>query len=285
MKRHPLSMDWKTLILLRWQCLRSVYRFNAIPVKISVVSSAKMEKSNVRSIHNAKRPTTTKTILKNKQKPQPSWKTHIVRFQNFWHNCSNQTVWYWYKSESESHSVMSDSMRPHGLYSPKNSPGQNTAVGSLSLLQGVSPPQGSDPGLLHCRWTLHQLSHKGSPGLRTNINTNGTELSPERKLTIHNQLISSNDATVTPWWGENSLFNKWCSENWKSIWKRMKLDPNSSHTQKLTQNVSSPATVEQATLRRPMHFSHQMIVLLSAYWCHLSLLSVPLLSEMAQAQC
>ena len=169
MKRHPLSMDWKTLILLRWQCLQSVYRFNAIPVKISVVSSAKMEKSNVRSIHNAKRPTTTKTILKNKQKPQPSWKTHIVWFQNFWHNCSNQTVWYWYKSESESHSVMSDSMRPHGLFSPRNSPGQNTAVGSLSLPQGVSPPQESDPGLLHCRWPLYELSHKGSPGLRTNI--------------------------------------------------------------------------------------------------------------------
>ena len=61
--------------------------------------------------------------------------------------------------------------------------------------------------------------------------------------------------------------------------------PYSSHTQKLTQNVSSPATVEQATLRRPMHFSHQMSVLLSASWCRLSLLSVPLLSEMAQAQC
>ena len=60
--------------------------------------------------------------------------------------------------------------------------------------------------------------------------------------------------------------------------------PYSSHTQKLTQNVSSPATVEQATLRRPMHFSHQMSVLLSASWCRLSLLSVPLLSEMAQAR-
>ena len=44
-----------------------------------------------------------------------------------------------------------DSFRPHGLYSPWNSPGQNTGVGSLSLLQGIFPTQGSNPGLQHCR--------------------------------------------------------------------------------------------------------------------------------------
>ena len=48
------------------------------------------------------------------------------------------------KSESESRSGMSDSLRPHGLYSPWNSPGQNTGVGSLSLLQGIFPDQGSN---------------------------------------------------------------------------------------------------------------------------------------------
>ena len=40
---------------------------------------------------------------------------------------------------------------------------QNTGVGSLSLLQGIFPTQGSNPGLPHCRQTLYQLSHKGSP--------------------------------------------------------------------------------------------------------------------------
>ena len=40
------------------------------------------------------------------------------------------------ESESESRSVVSDSLRPYGLYSPWNSPGQNTGVGSLSVLQG-----------------------------------------------------------------------------------------------------------------------------------------------------
>ena len=49
------------------------------------------------------------------------------------------------------------------LYSPWNSPGQNTGVGSLFLLQGISPTQGSNPGLLHCRRILYQLSHHGSP--------------------------------------------------------------------------------------------------------------------------
>ena len=51
----------------------------------------------------------------------------------------------------------------HGLYSPWNSPGQNTGVGSLSLLQGIFPTQGSNPGLLYCRWILYPLSHRGSP--------------------------------------------------------------------------------------------------------------------------
>ena len=50
------------------------------------------------------------------------------------------------ESESESRSVMSDSLRPHGLYPtrllcPWNSPGQNIGVGSLSLLQGIFPTQ------------------------------------------------------------------------------------------------------------------------------------------------
>ena len=36
-------------------------------------------------------------------------------------------------------------------------------LGSLSLLQGIFPTQGSTPGLLHCRQILYQLSHKGSP--------------------------------------------------------------------------------------------------------------------------
>ena len=63
---------------------------------------------------------------------------------------------------SESRSVMSNSLWPHELYNTWNSPGQNTGVGSLSLLQGIFPTQGSSPGLPHCRRILYQLSFMGS---------------------------------------------------------------------------------------------------------------------------
>ena len=52
-------------------------------------------------------------------------------------------------------------LRPHGLYNPWNSPGQNTRVGSLSLLQGIFPTQELNQGLLHCRQILYQLSQQG----------------------------------------------------------------------------------------------------------------------------
>ena len=69
----------------------------------------------------------------------------------------SEVKWY------ESCLVMSNSLQPHGLYSPQNSLGQNTGVGSLSLLQGIFPTQGSNPGLPHCRQILYQLSPQGSP--------------------------------------------------------------------------------------------------------------------------
>ena len=46
---------------------------------------------------------------------------------------------------------------------PWTSPGYNTGVGSLPLLQGIFPTQGSNPGLPYCRQILYQLSHKGTP--------------------------------------------------------------------------------------------------------------------------
>ena len=108
------------------------------------------------------------------------------------------------ENESESGSVVSDSLWLHGLYSLWNSPNQNTGVGSqfpspgdlpkpgvetksptlqadslpaepqgkpkntgvgsLSLLQWIFPTQELNQGLLHCRQILYQLSYQGSPG-------------------------------------------------------------------------------------------------------------------------
>ena len=49
------------------------------------------------------------------------------------------------------------------IYSPWNSPGQSTGVGSRFLPQGIFPAQGLNPDLPHCRWILYQLSHQGRP--------------------------------------------------------------------------------------------------------------------------
>ena len=57
---------------------------------------------------------------------------------------------------------MSDSLQPHRIYSPWNSPGQDIGVGSLSLLQGIFPTQELNQSLVHYRQILYQLSYQGS---------------------------------------------------------------------------------------------------------------------------
>ena len=56
----------------------------------------------------------------------------------------------------------SDPMDCSLLLHPWDFPGKSTGVGCHFLLQGIFPTQGSNPGLLHCRQTLHRLSHQGS---------------------------------------------------------------------------------------------------------------------------
>ena len=67
-----------------------------------------------------------------------------------------------------SHSVVSDSLRPHGLQPsrilcPWNSPSKNTGVGSHSLFQGIFSTQGLTLGPLQCGQIIYYLSHQGSP--------------------------------------------------------------------------------------------------------------------------
>ena len=95
------------------------------------------------------------------------FKAHItviiyqITGQSFPHEDPSTNTEKW----SERCSVMSDSLRPHGLYSPWNSLGQNTGVGSLSLLQGISPTQGSNPGLLRCRQIFLPTEPQGKPNM------------------------------------------------------------------------------------------------------------------------
>ena len=65
--------------------------------------------------------------------------------------------------ENESRSVLSDSLRPPRLYSPWNSPGQNTRVGSLSLLQWIFLTQELNQGLLHCSGFFTNLAIREAP--------------------------------------------------------------------------------------------------------------------------
>ena len=74
-----------------------------------------------------------------------------------------QILYHWAarERERESRSVKFSSLQPHELYSPWNSPGKNSGVGS-SLLQGIFPTKELNPGLPHFRRILYQLSHQGS---------------------------------------------------------------------------------------------------------------------------
>ena len=69
---------------------------------------------------------------------------------------------------SVSCSIPLNSLQLHGLqldriFYPWDSPGKNMGVSCHSLLQGIFPTRGSNPGLPHCRQTLYPLSHQGSP--------------------------------------------------------------------------------------------------------------------------
>ena len=88
----------------------------------------------------------------------PRGQTRVLHIAGRLYHLSHQGI-----PQTESHSVMSNSLWSHKLYSPCNSPGQNTGVSSYSLLQGIFPTQGSNPDLPHCRWMLYQLSYQRNP--------------------------------------------------------------------------------------------------------------------------
>ena len=95
-------------------------------------------------------------------------------------------------------------------YSPWDSPGQNTEVGSSSILQGIFPTQGSNPGLLHCSQILYQLSYKGSPeilgvtgkldlGVQNEAGQRLTEFCQENAPVIANTLFQQHKTRLYTW--------------------------------------------------------------------------------------
>ena len=126
------------------------------PLKCAISSLGKTKRRN----HAA-----SSWIWKSRAKCATGWKMSLPLEQEL-HRDHREYAEGFYtilNSESKSCSVTLDSVGPHGLYSPWNSPGQNTGVGSCFHLQGIFPTQGSNPGLLHCRQILYQLSYQGSP--------------------------------------------------------------------------------------------------------------------------
>ena len=101
--------------------------------------------------------------------------------------------------KSKGCSVVSDSLQPHGIYSPWNSPGQNTGVDSLSLLQGIFPTQASNPGLPHCRRILYQLSHKGSPKIsKVGHKKHEEKIDKLKSITFNMRVLSKSSLLSAP---------------------------------------------------------------------------------------
>ena len=128
-------------------------------------------------------------------------------------------------------------LHSHGLYSAWNSPGQNTGVGSLSLLQGIFQIQGSNPGLLHCRRILYQLSHKGSLRILEWVAYSFSSGSSQpRNLTwvscIVGGFFTNWAMREAPKWSEseshsamsNSLISHWLYIPWNSLGQNIGMD-------------------------------------------------------------
>ena len=125
---------------------------------------------------------------------------------------------------------MSNSLQPHGLYrlySRWNSPGQNTRVGDLFLLQGIFPTQGSNPGLPHCRQILYQLSHKGSPRILEWVAYPFSRGSfPSRNLTGVSCIAGR---FFTNWAMRETLFNQESYKNELLIHKKYSINHSKSY--------------------------------------------------------
>ena len=152
---------------------------------------------------------------------------------------------------------MSDSLWPHGLNSPWNSSGQNTGVGSLSLLQWIFPTQELNQGLLHCRQILYHLSYQGSHHIYTAAAT--AAKSRQSCLTLCDPINGSPPGSPIPGILQARTL-EWVAISFSNAWKwKVKV--------KLLSRVQLLATPWTAAYRAPpsMGFSRQ------EYWSGVAL--------------
>ena len=141
-----------------------------------------------------------------------------------------------------SQAVVCNSLQPRGLsparlLCPWDFPGKNTGMCCHFLLQGIFATQGLNPRFLHLLRFLHwqvdylSLSHLGSPINVIWYRHKDRYISQWNRIAsieitpcIYGQMIFNKGAKPNQW-GKNSLFNKWCQENWVCTYDTMKFDP------------------------------------------------------------
>ena len=102
-------------------------------------------------------------------------------------------------------------LQPHGLQParllcPWDFPSKNTGVDCHSLLQGIVPTQGSNPGLPYSRQILYLLSHQGNQSVR-----------------IPNKQIRTNASHSSTWEPTNQILAekaKWIAVCHLFLWKQ-----------------------------------------------------------------
>ena len=116
----------------------------------------------------------------------------------------------------------------------QNSPGQNTRVGSVSLLQEIFPTQWSNPGLPRCGQILYQLNHKGSP----KILEYGTSSPALQADSLPTELPGKPDGPQREriiWEGSSGF-----SESWDTIWPCQLTDRYASQEGRTNTQPHSP---------------------------------------------
>ena len=133
-------------------------------------------------------------------------------------NCVFPPHAHFFNRKSESRSIVSDSLRPHGVYGPWNSPGQITGVGSLSLLQGIFPTQVSHiAGRFFTSWATYV---KNLPAMQqmqeTRVRDLGRENPLEEGMATHSRIL----AWRIPWTEEPVRIQSTGSQRVRHHWNR-----------------------------------------------------------------
>ena len=202
------------------------------------------------------------------------WKNlrHHVTLRLCCHCCKSLHQYYLCRSHIYvlcvlSRSVMSDSLWPHGLDSPWNSPGQNTGVGSLSLLQGIFPTQGSNLCPPHCRRILYQLSHQRSPFSKRNKGSLSVQVTTETLLVAQDKTRTCKQKFEFWETASMSLTAPGADDFWW-YWQMGLLDLNDTRAAWLHTNIFRDAANIRGQERRSKCRTHRRV------WCHWNTISM-----------